>query len=69
MALEILVEYFKRNLALFICPDPLAIPACTEHRTWLKQFQLHPGISRTSLQQKCTSKFPLAFQAQVITVR
>lgn len=69
MALEILVETFKRNSGLFVCLDPLAIPACTEHRTWLEQFQLHPGVSRTSLQQKCTSKFPLAFQAKVIAGR
>lgn len=44
MALEILVETFKRNSGLFVCLDPLAIPACTEHRTWLGQFQLHPGV-------------------------
>lgn len=69
MKLEILVEIFERNLALFVCPNPPAIPACTEHRTWLRQFQLDPGISRTTMQQKCTSKFPLAFQVQVITGR
>lgn len=44
MALEMLVETFKRNSGLFVCLDPLAIPACTEHRTWLGQFQLHPGV-------------------------
>lgn len=36
MALETLVEILKRNLALFVCPNPLAIPACTEYRTWIR---------------------------------
>lgn len=58
MALEILVDIFKRNLTLFVCPNPPAIPASTEHRTWLRQFQLDPGISRATLHRNAPPSFP-----------